>query len=280
MLSHSCTTASRNELGAKNCQSGTPSERAFSAPQWARVAQTRLAFLWDLGRKWPEQWSSNQIWLSPSLTAFSFCFCFQGVPACFQHTSRMGFLPQREVCTLRWGWAVGNAQAVASRSSGCIPWMNWGAETSQSLPRPDWGSCDGNRIDPLCPLWEHKEGHQGGMAPIPAIASASFQKDSGNVTTLLHRTWADRTGEGFGTPGKPKLIYPLRKIQAWAWVEHWVYDPTCQGSVMGYKVKGSSWKFSAEQRSRFSPVLQVSLGNKGSIKVFQLLIQRFGILQT
>lgn len=58
------------------------------------------------------------------------------------------------------------------------------------------------------------------MAQIPGIARASFQKDYGNATTLPHRTLADRTGEGFGIPGKPKLIYLPGKIQAWAWVEH------------------------------------------------------------
>lgn len=269
LLSHSCTTANGNEPGAKNCQSGAPSERAFFAPQWVRVAQTRLAFLWDFGRKWAEQWSSTQIQLSPSLTAFSFWFCFQGVPTCgFQHiqdglpATEGGLHPQVGLAMPRQ-WPP-DPQGVSPA------WTGW-----LRPPRPSWGCCDGNS-----PLWEHKEGHQGGMAPIPGIASASFQKDSGNVTTLPHRTFISwQNWGGFGTPGKPKILCLPRKIQAWAWVEHWVYDPICQDSVMGYKVKGSSWKFSAQQRSRFFPVLQVSLGNKGSIKVFQLLIQRSGILQ-
>lgn len=275
MLSHSCTTANGNEWGAKNCQSGIPSERAFSAPQWARVAQTRLAFLWEFGRKWPEQRISNQIQLSPSSTAFSFWFCFQGVPTCsFQHTSRMGFLPQQELCTLRWDWAIGNAQTVATRPSGCVPWMNWVAETSQPLPRPNWGSCDGSSS-----LWEHKERHRGGMAQIPGIALASFQRDSGNATTQPPRTLA-QNWQGIWDSWGDQARLSSWKIQACSWVEHWACDPICQGSVMCYKVKCSRWKFSAEQRSSFSPVLQVSLGNKGSVKVFQLLIQRSGILKS
>lgn len=55
----------------------------------------------------------------------------------------MGLVPEQEICTLKWNWAIGNAQAVATSPLEGVPWMNWVAETSQPLPKPDWGSGDG-----------------------------------------------------------------------------------------------------------------------------------------